>query len=260
MDERECYRIHGIRLDESSADSDSGKSDFDDEYNKYRPKPIVLDPWKIVVISANSPDRKESVNKNTTSKRRYKRRNRIPSSETERPAFSSNSRTASNRLRQVNNLSAEEYDKCCPKPIVLDPLKIVVISADSSNRQVSITENTPLITKRPVISSNLRKIQQRSSSNRILHKVLNETTDSDNPMVSDPLKNVVISPNSSNFKESIGKKTSSNGRPVIDEEPTFADLLDNTFPDPNIEEEEEKHQDEDCLWSIVKCITCNFNL
>ncbi|CAH0560002.1 unnamed protein product [Brassicogethes aeneus] len=59
MDEKEFLKIHGIRLNESGTDSDTGKSDFDDEYNKYRPKPIRLDPSKIVVISANTQKIKE---------------------------------------------------------------------------------------------------------------------------------------------------------------------------------------------------------
>nr|XP_023014511.1 probable serine/threonine-protein kinase kinX [Leptinotarsa decemlineata]XP_023014519.1 probable serine/threonine-protein kinase kinX [Leptinotarsa decemlineata] len=50
--EKQALKNHGLLFGnvDAPSDSDSGKSDFDEEYYKYKPQPIQVDPSQVVVI------------------------------------------------------------------------------------------------------------------------------------------------------------------------------------------------------------------
>lgn len=57
--DKNALRIHGIGNTEISSDSDSGKSEFDEEYYQYRPNPIVINKRKTVVVGTENNSREK---------------------------------------------------------------------------------------------------------------------------------------------------------------------------------------------------------
>lgn len=54
ISDEEALKIHGLNLENNGylTDSDSGKSDFDEEYFKHKPQPFQINPMNIVTIKS----------------------------------------------------------------------------------------------------------------------------------------------------------------------------------------------------------------